>query len=197
MSTAIAVPIEPPMAPGPRRHPITVTEYFRMGETGVLDPDARVELIEGDLIDMPPIGPTHAGKTNRLNRLLTTAVGPAAIVSTQNPVVLGRLTAPQPDLALLRYRDDYYEQTHPGPDDCLLLIEVAETSLAHDRRIKLPLYARFRIPEVWIIDCRGRHLDMHRDPDDGRYTRRLRVTDLSRVEMAALPGILLDLRSLF
>jgi len=197
MSTAIAVPKEPRITPGPRRHPITVSEYFRMGETGVLDPDARVELIEGDLIDMPPIGPIHAGKTNRLNHLLTTAVGDAAIVSTQNPVVLGRLTAPQPDLALLRYRADYYEQTHPGPDDCLLLIEVAETSLAHDRRIKLPLYARFRIPEVWIIDCPGRHLDIHQDPDEGRYTRRLRVADLSRVEIAALPGVLLDLRTLF
>ena len=197
MSTAIAVPIEPPMAPGPRRHPITVSEYFRMGETGVLDPGARVELIAGDLIDMPPIGPTHAGKTNRLNHLLTTAVGARAIVSTQNPVVLGRLTAPQPDLALLRFRDDYYESTHPGPEDCLLLIEVSESSLAHDRRTKLPLYARFGIPEVWIIDCPGRHLDMHRDPQDGRYTRRLRVADLSRVEIAALPGVVLDLRTLF
>ncbi|WP_295435690.1 Uma2 family endonuclease [uncultured Thiodictyon sp.] len=197
MSTAIAVPIEPPLAPGPKRHAITVNEYFRMGETGVLGPDARVELIEGDLIDMPPIGPIHAGKTNRLNRLLTTAVGAQAIVSTQNPVVLGRLTAPQPDLALLRYRDDYYELTHPGPEDCLLLIEVSESSLAHDRRTKLPLYARFRIPEVWIIDCPGRHFDVHLDPEEGRYTRRLRVTDLSRVEIAALPGVVLDLRTLF
>ncbi|MBV5273631.1 MAG: Uma2 family endonuclease [Lamprocystis purpurea] len=79
----------------------------------------------------------------------------------------------------------------------MLLIEVSETSLAHDRRIKLPLYARFRIPEVWIIDCPGRHLDIHQDPDEGRYTRQFRVADPSRVGIAALPGILLDLRTLF
>jgi Uma2 family endonuclease len=195
--SAVAIPSAPPLAAGSRRHPITLTEYFRMGETGALDPEARIELIEGELIDMPPIGPSHASKTNRINHLLTTAVGGQAIVSTQNPVILGRLSAPQPDLALLRYREDYYERTHPGPEDCLLLIEVAETSLTHDRQTKLPLYARFRIPEVWIIDIPGRHLDVHRDPDDGRYTQQWRVRDLAGVEIAALPGVVLDLRTLF
>jgi Uma2 family endonuclease len=194
MSTALAIPIDPP---GPRRHPITVAEYFRMGETGVLDPQARVELIEGEIIDMPPIGPPHASKTNRLIDLLTAAVRGRAIVSAQNPIILGDLSAPEPDLALLRYRDDFYVQAHPRPEDILLLIEVADSSLAHDRGTKLPLYARFQVPEFWIVDLRGRHLDCHREPDGERFTRQLRVRDLARVEIGALPGVVLDLRTLF
>jgi Uma2 family endonuclease len=197
MSTAVAIPIEPPLAPVPRRHPITVGEYFRLGETGVLDPQARVELIEGEIIDMPPIGAPHASKTNRLIDLLTAAVRGRAIVSAQNPVILGNLSAPEPDLALLRYRDDYYAQAHPRPEDCLLLIEVADSSLAYDRNTKLPLYARFQIPEFWIVDIAGGHLDIHREPEGGRYTHQARAHDLARVEIGALPGVVLDLRTLF
>ena len=197
MTTAKATRIEPRAPLGPSRHPITVGEYFRMGEAGILNPDARCELIEGEIIDMAPIGPSHAGKINRLVDLLATAARGKAIVSAQNPVVLGDLSAPQPDLALLRYRDDYYAQVHPGPSDVLLLIEIADTSLAHDRDTKLPLYARFDIPEVWIIDIPGRHLDIHREPDGTRYTHQFRVADLSRVEVAALPEVVLDLRGLF
>ena len=197
MTTANATRAEPAPALCPSRHPITVGEYFRMGEAGVLDPDARCELIEGEIIDMPPIGPLHASKTNRLTDLLTEAVRGKAIVSAQNPVVLGDLSAPQPDLTLLRYRDDYYAQAHPGPDDILLLVEVADTSLAHDRNTKLPLYARYQVPEVWIIDIPGRHLDVHREPDGGRYTHQFRASDLSRMEISALPGLVLDLHTLF
>ncbi len=113
------------------------------------------------------------------------------------PPSLGDLSAPQPDLALLRYRDDYYALAHPGPADTLLLIEIADTSLAHDRNTKLPLYARFRIPEVWIIDIPGQNLDIHRAPDGARYTHQFRASDLSRVEIAALPGLVLDLSAMF
>lgn len=128
--------------------------------------------------------------------MLTEAVRGKAIVSAQNPVVLGDLSAPQPALALLRYRDDDYAQAHPGPDDILLLIEVADTSLAHDRNTKRPLCARYQVPEVWIIDIPGRHLDVHREPDGARYTHHYRTSDLSRMEIAALPGLVLDLRRL-
>ena len=181
----------------PKPHPISVGEYLRMGATGVLDPDARVELIDGGLFDMPPIGPPHASRVNRFIRIFSTAVGDSAIVSAQNPIVLGDFSAPQPDLALLRWRDDFYEQTHPGPEDILVLVEVADTSLAHDRDRKLPLYARFRVPEVWLVDLAGRHLDCYRDPDGGAFTTRFRVADLTRVGIAALPEVELDLRSLF
>jgi Uma2 family endonuclease len=181
----------------PARHAITVDEYLRMGEAGVLAPDGRYELIAGEIIDMPPIGPAHASKTNRLVDLFTAAVRGRAIVSAQNPVILGDLSAPQPDLALLRYRDDYYAEAHPGPADVLLLIEIADSSLSHDRETKLPLYARFQIPEVWLIDLQGGHLDVHRAPGGGRYRARFRVTDLSHVEVASVPDLVLDCRDLF
>jgi Uma2 family endonuclease len=197
MTTANATQVESPVALGPSRHPITVGEYFRMGMAGILDPEAQCELIEGEIIDMAPIGPSHASTSNRLADLLAEAVRGRAIVSAQNPIVLGDLSAPQPDLALLRYRDDYYAQAHPGPADVLLLIEVADTSLTHDRSTKLPLYARFQIPEVWIVDIPGRHLDVHREPDSTRYTYQFRAANLSRMEIGTLPGLVLDLGGLF
>jgi len=183
--------------PQPRRHPITVQEYFRMGETGVLAPDARIELLEGEIIDMMPIGPPHASLVTRINRLLERAVEDAALVSPQNPITLGERSAPQPDIALLRPRDDFYASAHPGPADILLLVEVADSSLAYDRDEKLPVYARFRIPEVWIIDIRGGHLDIHRDPDGERYTTQWRASDLSGIGIAELPDIRMDLGTLF
>lgn len=180
----------------PMRHPITVREYLRMAETGVLDPEARIELIEGELFDMPPIGPPHSSRVKRFIRLFSQAVGDAAIVSAQDPVVLGDLSAPQPDVALLRWREDFYEQAHPGPGDILLLVEVADSTLAHDRDRKLPLYARFGVPEVWLVDVAGKHLDVFRDPQEGAYTTRFRVHDLAHVGITALPKLELDLRSL-
>ena len=197
MTVASSAPAGSPPRLGPTRHLIRVGEYFRMGEAGILASDARYELIEGEIIDMPPIGPSHAGKTNRLTAILSEAVHGRAIVSTQNPIILGDFSAPQPDLALLRYRDDYYEQSHPTAPDVLLLIEVADTSLDHDRGSKLALYARYRVPEVWIVDIPGGHLDIHRDPDGARYTQQVRASDLSKVEIAALPGLILDLTGLF
>lgn len=197
MTTSNAIQMASPPALLPVRHAITVDEYLRMGAAGILAPDARCELIEGEIIDRPPIGPAHASRTNRLVEILTLAVRGKAIVSTQNPIILGDLSAPQPDLALLRYREDYYAQAHPAAADILLLIEVADTSLPHDRNTKLPLYARFQIPEVWIIDIRGGHLDVHRTPDAERYTCQFRVTDLSRVDVAALPELVLDCSGLF
>ncbi len=181
----------------PQPHPISVREYFRMGETGVLDPEARIELIEGELFDMSPIGPPHSGKVNRLIRLFSRIIGDRAIVSVQNPTVLGDLSAPQPDLALLRRREDFYEQAHPGPEDILVLVEVADSTLAYDRNRKLPLYARFAIPEVWLVDVAGKALVIHRDPEGGKYKTKFRVRNLSRVGIAALPHVELDLRSLF
>ena len=182
--------------PTPRRHPITVGEYVRMGTTGVLGEEARVELIEGEIIDMPPIGAPHASKVKRLNRILSLGVGNRAIVSAQDPILLGDFSAPQPDLALLRPRDDFYDQAHPGPEDVLLLIEVADSSLAYDRETKLPLYARFGIPEVWLLDVVGGNLDIHRDPEGGRYTTQFRVRSLDEVEVSGLPGLVLDLGGL-
>lgn len=167
-----------------------------MGEVGILAPELRVELIEGEIVDTSPIGLAHASRVSRLNRLLSLAVGERALVWPQNPVILGDRSAPEPDLVLLRWRDDYYAETQPGPEDLLLIVEVSDTSLVYDRDIKLPLYARFQIPEVWILDIQGGHLEIHREPDAGRYTLQFRPKDLSRVTIAALPDLALDLRGL-
>ena len=195
MSTALA-DSPYPVENAPRRHPITVSEYLRMSEVGILGPEQRVELIEGEIVDMSPIGLPHSSRVSRLNRLLSLAVGERALVWPQNPVILGDRSAPEPDMTLLRWRDDYYAQRHPGPEDILLIIEVSDTSLGYDRDTKLPLYARFLIPEVWILDVQGRHLDVHREPEAQRYTHQFRPKDLSRVTVAALPDLEFDLRDL-
>ena len=152
------------------RHKLTVDDYYRMADAGILTGDDRVELIDGEIIDMPPIGQDHAGTVNRLAEALIQAFAGRAIVSTQNPIRLDDLSEPQPDFAVLRRRADFYTTgERPGSDDVLLLIEVADSSLRFDRTVKLPLYARAGIPEVWIVDLRRRVVDVHRAPGDGRY----------------------------
>ena len=128
------------------RRYFTVSEYDRMIEAGILTKDDRVELIEGEIIKMAPINSRHAACVNRLNRLLNRKAGKVAIVSVQNPIHLGEYSEPEPDLALLRPRDDFYAQSHPKPKDMLLAVEVADSSAAKDRNLKVPLFARAGIP---------------------------------------------------
>jgi len=149
----------------------TVEEYHRMAEAGILGEDDRVELIEGEIVEMTPIGSRHAGAVNRLNRLFSERVGEHAVVSVQNPIRLGERSEPQPDLALLRFREDFYASSHPGPGDVLLVVEVAETSAEYDRRVKVPLYARFGIPEVWLVDLEGEAVEVYRDPSPEGYRK--------------------------
>jgi Uma2 family endonuclease len=136
----------------------TVADYHRMGETGILGAGDRVELIEGEIVAMPPIGSPHGGRVNRLNRLLSAALGDRAVLSPQNPIVLGEHSEPEPDLAVLRPRADFYTESHPQAADALLLIEVADSSIAYDLQVKVPLYARHGIPEVWVVDIPDRRV---------------------------------------
>ena len=184
-------------AEGPRRHRYTVADYHRMGEAGILAPDSRVELIDGEIIDMPPIGTQHAGKVNYLVKVLAQAVGDRAVLLVQNPVVLGDYSSPQPDLALARPQADFYASRHPQPGDLMLVVEVADTSLRFDRDDKVPLYARHGIPEVWLVDLKAKHLVRYRNPRQGAYTL-IDQPDLgSPLEIAALPETRFDLRTLF
>jgi Uma2 family endonuclease len=155
------------------KHRLTIEDYHKMGEAGIFTEDARVELIEGELFDMPPIGSGHAGLVMILIRLLTRAVEDLAIVGAQTPIVLGEESEPQPDIVVLKPRDDYYRRSHPGPDDVLLLIEVADSSAHYDRSVKIPLYARYRIPEVWLIDLPHKRLEVycHPQPEHAAYQR--------------------------
>ncbi|MGH8729931.1 MAG: Uma2 family endonuclease [Burkholderiales bacterium] len=140
------------MSAEPARRHFNVTEYYRMGEAGVFSEDDRVELIQGEIVEMSPIGIRQAACVDRLARLLQQQVGQHCIVRVQNPVRLNELSEPQPDIVLLKQRDDFYASRHPLPEDVLLIIEVAESSAGYDRKTKAPLYAAAKIPELWIVD---------------------------------------------
>ncbi len=167
-----------------------------MVDTGLLTEDARVELIDGEIIEMPPIGSPHAGKVKRLNRLLSSVVGDKAIVSAQDPVVMGEHDEPQPDLAVLRWRDDFYEDAHPGPGDVLLIIEVSDTTVRFDRGVKVLLYARHGIPETWLVNLQQQCLEVYRDLRDGRY-QRVEKYQSGSVSPECLSDIKVTLQDLF
>ena len=181
MDDAIAVPT---------RHKLDVDEYYQIAEAGVLGEDDRVELINGEIIDMAPIGQGHVATVNGLNQALVLACVNKALVSVQNPVRLDRLNEPQPDFAVFRHRPDFYATgDRPGPADVLLLVEVADSSLRYDRTVKLPLYARAGIPEVWIVDLKRRVLHAHRRPTDGEYAEITTHHPGDRLALAAAPDI--------
>ncbi len=152
----------------PQRRRFTVAEYYALADAGILAHTERVELLDGEIIVMPPIGNRHQSGTDRIPAMLP-PLWEKAIVRVQGPVHLDGGSAPQPDVMLLRWRDDFYETGHPGPADVLLLIEVADTTLAFDRNEKLPLYARAGIPEVWIVNLRDRRVEAYTEPVDGAY----------------------------
>jgi Uma2 family endonuclease len=147
----------------------TVAQYNRMGETGILTEDDRVELIEGEIIEMSPIGRRHAACVGRLTNLFGRLLAERAIVWVQNPIVLNDYSEPQPDVALLRRRDDFYERSLPTPDDVLLVVEVADTTLEYDRQIKAPLYARAGIAEVWIVNLMDEKIEIYVQPMNDAY----------------------------
>jgi len=162
---------------------------------GLLPPDARVELIEGGIVDMAPIGSRHAAAVSLLAERLIRALAGAALVFIQSPVRLGRLSEPQPDLAVLRPRADRYANRHPTAADVLLIIEVSDTTLRFDRDIKSALYARHGVPEVWVVDLNHSELQICRDPQEAGYASRA-VRAAGVVPIPSL-GIDVDLSQLF
>lgn len=181
---------------GVQRHRLTVEQYHRMAETGVLARDARVELIEGVIVDMAPIGSRHAAAVNRLTRVLTTAVGAHAVVSVQNPIRLGNGSEPQPDLALLRPREDFYADSPPTAADTLLVIEVSQATAAYDRQVKVPLYAQHGVPEVWIVDLDFSLVRFYRTPQADRYADITATETPGPTSVLMLPGVTIDLSGL-
>ena len=152
-----------------RRYRFTVDQYHRMAEAEIFHPECRVELVDGDIFEMSPIGSWHAGVVNVLAHRLISGLGDRAVVHVQNPTELDAYSEPQPDIMLLKPRTDFYRNSHPGPEDALLLIEVSDTSLPHDRGRKLRLYARARVPEVWIVNRRADAIDIFRQPSPEGY----------------------------
>jgi Uma2 family endonuclease len=178
------------------RHRFTVEEYYRMAEVGLLAPDARVELIQGEVIDMAPIGLEHCALTSALNKYVSLAVGDLAQVNVGLPIYLGDYSAPQPDLALLKPRRDFYASGHPTADDVLLLVEISDSTLRYDRDIKSRLYATFGVIEVWIIDVRARRLVRMRQPGNNGYTATDTLTG-GPLAPEALSSVTVDLDALF
>lgn len=180
------------MVAGGKPHLLAVADYYRMTEAGLFQEHPRVELIQGQIMDMVAIRPPHSGMVNRLGRLLVPLVGTRGLVSVQNPVRLDGGSEPQPDVAVLKPRADDYEAGAPGPDDVLLLIEVADTSLAFDRGVKAPLYAGHGIAEYWIVNLRDRTVEVHRQPADGRYADVRGVGPGGVLDILMLPGAALS-----
>ena len=149
----------------------TVDEYYRMAEAGILAPDDRVELIEGEIIRMSAMGCPHMACIDRLAKQFFRCVGDLAIVRIQGPVRLSDYTEPEPDVSLLKPRADYYETAHPGPADVLLIVEVSHSSLEFDQVVKQRIYVEAGIPEYWILNLPGQSIVTHRDPSQGKYLK--------------------------
>ncbi len=181
----------------PRRHRITVDEYHRMAEAGSFAPDARVELIDGVIIDMPPIGSPHAGTVSQLYGSLSRAAGDRAIVRCQLPIQLGEHSEPEPDFALVTPRKSFYKDRHPTEHDTLLVIEVSDTTLNSDLQRKMALYARYGIREYWIVDLASSQLHVFRSPAGARYEQTSSIETPGALDITALPGSSVDLSSLF
>jgi Uma2 family endonuclease len=173
----------------PARRMFTTSEYHRMGEAGILTDEDRVELIEGEIIRLTPIGPPQASTVDRLNPLFHARAGNRAIVRVQGPIVRDRYSEPQPDLTLLKPRADFYVARHPQPTDVLLAVEVMHTSADYDRGVKFPLYARRGIAEVWLIDVVTRTVTVGRQPTLRGYRDTVTRTGDERLAPAALPRV--------
>lgn len=148
---------------------MTVSEFLRMGTAGVFAPDDRLELIEGEILDMARIGSPHAGTVNAMNSAFVARAGGRYIVSVQNPVALDEWSLPQPDLALLKWREDAYRASHPTPESVLLIVEVADTTLDFDLGLKARLYARVGIAELWVADLARQAVHVCRGPSKQGY----------------------------
>ncbi len=167
----------------------TVDEYHRMAEAGILGEDDRVELLDGEIVQMSAIGPRHARCIDDITRLFVRRAGDTVIVRVQNPVTIDINGEPEPDLALLVRRPDRYGDTHPGPGDTLLVVEVADASLSYDRGRKVPAYARTGIPEVWIVDLTTDRIEVYREPHGETYTHREILTRGATLSPMRLPEL--------
>jgi hypothetical protein len=181
-----------------QRRRFTREEYYRMAEVGILTQNDRVELILGEIVTMAPQGRRHRAFVDNLTQLLATKLAGRAIVSVQMPLVLSRDTEPEPDIQILRKRSVPYKEREASAEDALLVIEVAETSLAYDRSTKLQLYAVAGIPEYWVVDCVAETVEVHRMPGPEGYRDIARIAGRrATVAPQALPDVVLRLEEVF
>jgi Uma2 family endonuclease len=179
-----------------RRHRLTVAEYHLLGQVGILRENDRVELLEGQIVDMSPIGPRHAIVVDALMHSLAAAIGEKAYVRGQNPITLDDGSEPQPDIAVVRRPWNGYPNTHPGPQDIFLLVEVADSSLETDSGAKCAMYAKAGIPEFWIVDLTTELVHVHRRPSGLGYESIKKVKPPETLHIAGIPDVSISI-SLF
>ncbi|MEM7118551.1 MAG: Uma2 family endonuclease [Chloroflexota bacterium] len=179
------------------RRLFTTDEYDRMIESGILTKADRVELIRGEIFAMSPVGPRHAAIVNRLTRLIGRYLQERAIVSVQNPIRLSDHSEPEPDVALLHNRPDFYEQAHPEPEDVFLAIEVADSTRSYDVEVKADLYAEAGIQELWILDVAAKEVLVYRQPTASGYAIVKTHGHGDSLVLLAFPDIRLDSRGFF
>jgi Uma2 family endonuclease len=178
-----------------RRH-FSVAEYYKMAAAGVFSEGDRVELIEGEIVEMNPIGSRHAACVGRLTELLGRLVVGKVIVWVQNPVQVSDYSEPLPDVALLKRRDDFYAQANPQPPDVLLIVEVADSSVEYDRDIKMPLYARAGIPEVWLVNLPKETVEVYSQPLEGEYREICLVKRGESLSAKSIPNLTIDISAI-
>jgi Uma2 family endonuclease len=166
----------------------SVDEFDHMAEAGVFREDDRLELLDGEIVQMTPIGSRHAGCVMRLNAWCAEHVRATAIVSVQGPLVLDKGSELYPDVVLLQPRPDFYSRSHPNPGDVLLVVEVADATGDYDRGVKVPRYSRAGIPEVWVVDLRERVIDVYRQPSGDQYREHRRVEPGDALEIPRVVG---------
>ena len=179
----------------PRRK-FTVADYHRMGDAGILHEDDRLELIDGELFEMAPIGTRHAGTVTRLNSRFGALAADRYLVSAQNPLQIPPFDEPQPDIVLLRPRTDGYLAQHPRPADAVLVVEVADSSLAWDRDVKISIYGRVGVVESWLVDIEHRTVTVFREPSPEGYRSAVEVRE-GAVSPSGFPDIVIRLDDLF
>ncbi len=168
---------------------LNVSQYHQMSEAGIFSENDKVELINGEIIEMSPIGRRHTACVNRLNSVFSQLLGKKVIVAVQNPILLNNLSEPEPDIALLQPRADFYESGHPQPQDIFLLIEVADSSLEYDRDVKIPLYASSGITEVWLVDIYEQVIIVYRYPSENGYSDIQKLSRGEKMSIQAFPEI--------
>lgn len=172
-----------------KRRRFTVDDFARMLKAGILAQDDRVELIDGDVLQLPPLTPLHCGITRRVNYQFVCQPGNTAIVGVHSPVQLNQYTEPLPDVVLLRRRADFYSTRHPGPDDVLLIVEVADLRVTYDRLEKLPRYAEAGIPEVWLVDLEQFVVTQFTEPAGTAYRHERRHVRGQTIECRSISGL--------
>lgn len=179
----------------PTRRRLTVDDFHRMGEAGLFAADERVELVEGEIVTMPPIGWNHAGRTNALLNHFTVRIAGKAWALCQNPVCLNAGTEVYPDFALVKLPASRYQNRHPEPYDVLLVAEVAQSSLAYDQGTKRRLYAEAALPEYWLVDAEKQRVIRYAEPTDGEFLRVELLTGMAAPLL--LPECTIDIGKLF